>query len=143
MLNIIRNHEGNAIGLQYKGYTAIHPYNCTLDIKELLQAKKTIDKKVIEDMEDEQKEVKQKRSQSNFNKLLNAISQNEFLSVDQVISLIKKSNKVYYMYDILSGLNFEITKKNTLKGIDSKNNTIYFSSKKYKGYKFYKNSFIY
>jgi hypothetical protein len=105
--------------------------------------KNDINKKVVEDMEQQtttNNDIKKSRS---IKKLLDKIEpKKEYLTKNQVLELIKIVPKISYMYDIISGLQFEITKKDSLKAIDSKNNTIYFSAKQFTNYKFYKDNFI-
>ena len=136
---LLKDNNKNIYGISYKGYTA-KSYS-KLTIKELLQAKKDIDKKVAEDLENKQKEVRQKKSQSNFKKLLDSISKKDYLTQNQVLDLIKKID-VYYAYDIISYMELYQTKNNTLKGLDAKNNVIYFNQKTYTNYKFYKDNFV-
>ncbi len=131
--------NNNIYGISYKGYTA-KSYS-KLTIKELLQAKKDIDKKVAEDLENKQKEVRQKKSQLNFKKLLDSISKKDNLTQIQVLFLIKKI-EVYYAYGLISYMELFKTKNNTLKGIDAKDNVIYFNKKTYTNYKFYKDNFV-
>ena len=136
---LLKNNDNNIIGLYYKDYTA-QSYSI-LTIRELLQAKKDIDKKVSEDLENKQKEIRQKKSQSNFKKLLDSISKKDYLTQTQALTLIKKI-EVYYAYGLISYMDLYETKNHTLKGIDARGNVIYFNQKTYTNYKFYKDNFV-
>ena len=136
---LLKDNNKNTIGLSYKGYTA-KSYS-KLTIKELLQAKKDIDKKVSEDLETDIKYQAKKRAEQNFKKLLDSISKKDYLTQLQVLDLIKKI-EVYYAYGLISYMELYQTKNHTLKGMDAKNNVIYFNQKKYSSYKFYKDNFV-
>lgn len=136
---LLKDNDKNIYGMSYKGYTA--KSHSKLTVKELLQAKKDIDKKVSEDLEVDILYKAKKRSEQNFKKLLDNISQKDYLTQNQVLTLIKKI-EVYYAYDLISYMELYQTKNNTLKGIDAKDNTIYFNNKTYANYKFYKDNFV-
>lgn len=139
-MQLLKDNYNNVYGISYKGYTA-KSYS-KLTTKEILQAKKDIDKKVLEDFETDIKYQAKKRSEQNFKKLLDRIEpKKDYLTQVQVLDLIKKVS-VYYAYDIISYMELYQTKNNTLKGIDAKNNVIYFNQKNLINYKFYKDNFI-
>ena len=138
-MQLLKDNDKNIIGLFHNGYTA-KSYS-KLNVMELLQAKKDIDKKIIEDLENKQKEARQKKIQSNFKKLLDSISKKDYLTQTQALTLIKKI-EVYYAYGLISYMDLYETKNHTLKGIDARGNVIYFNQKTYTNYKFYKDNFV-
>ena len=108
-------------------------------VSELYDIKKKLVKRVLEDKKEEDKKNKKDAKKRNWNKLLDKVSNKDYLTVSDMIRLNKMTNfNILYFYGLLGALEFELTKKSTLKAVDSMGNIIYFNSKNMEDYKFYK-----
>ena len=142
-VTIVRNDKKESVGLNlsFKNGFWIEGKNGygNATVSELYDIKKKLVKRVLEDKKEEDEKRKKEVKKSGWNKLLNKVSSKDYLTISEMITLNKMTQfNTLYFYDLLGALEFELTKKDTLKAIDSKDNTIYFNSKNMRNYKFYK-----
>lgn len=142
-VTIVKNKKNESIGLNMlfeDGFwiEGKNGYN-KASILELYDIKKKLVKRVLEDKKEEDEKSKKEAKKRSWNKLLDKVSSKDYLTVNQMITLNKMTGfNILYFYDLLGALEFELTKRGTLKAIDSMDNIIYFNNKNMRNYKFYK-----